>query len=461
MGRILAAALAGLAFVHGTPHADLIGVVNGRADTVRCGGGRDVVVAELADRVARDCETVSRRVSVDRTAGLGEHQSEVEPGAAGFGSAVVAAFEVGRFAGGGAEAIGFASSRDGGRSWESGLLPGVTAASGGPWPRASDPAVAYDARHGVWLVASLALGSPSSGLVVSRSVDGAAWEAPVTAGQAELFAFDKEWLACDNGAGSPQQGSCYLVWSDVLHGGLASQTSRDGGLTWSAPVAAVSGDAVGVQPVVLPGGTLELVFAGPGGILAVRSQDGGASFGAALTVSDVHFAQPRSLRAPSLPSVAVDGGGRVYVVWSDCRLEPGCTADDILSSSSVDGVGWSAPARVAAAGPAASAVVPAVGAGAAGRIAVTYYAAGATIGVRFVQSGDGGATWSAPQRLDATPMRSSWLASTADPEGRNSQLLPFLGDYIATPFVSGRPLPVFPLATAQLREAIFAAVTLK
>jgi hypothetical protein len=29
-------------------------------DAVRCGGGRDVVYADRADRVARDCEVVRR-----------------------------------------------------------------------------------------------------------------------------------------------------------------------------------------------------------------------------------------------------------------------------------------------------------------------------------------------------------------------------------------------------------------
>src|SRR5205807_705253 len=116
----LAAALAGLALVHGTPHTDRIGAVNARVDTVRCGGGADVVVADLADRVAADCETVSRRISVDRTTGGGEHQTEVEPSAAGFGNTIVAAFQVARFPSGGAAATGFAASRDGGRSWRSG-----------------------------------------------------------------------------------------------------------------------------------------------------------------------------------------------------------------------------------------------------------------------------------------------------------------------------------------------------
>ena len=41
--------------------ADLIRVRDGSADSIRCGPGKDVVVADRRDRVARDCERVSRR----------------------------------------------------------------------------------------------------------------------------------------------------------------------------------------------------------------------------------------------------------------------------------------------------------------------------------------------------------------------------------------------------------------
>ena len=40
---------------------------DGTRDAIRCGSGRDIVAADAADVVARDCEVVSRRVSSDRT----------------------------------------------------------------------------------------------------------------------------------------------------------------------------------------------------------------------------------------------------------------------------------------------------------------------------------------------------------------------------------------------------------
>jgi Ca2+-binding RTX toxin-like protein len=39
---------------------DRINVVRGETDTVRCGSGRDVVLADGSDHVAADCEDVRR-----------------------------------------------------------------------------------------------------------------------------------------------------------------------------------------------------------------------------------------------------------------------------------------------------------------------------------------------------------------------------------------------------------------
>jgi hypothetical protein len=71
----------------------------------------------------------------------------------------------------------------------------------------------------------------------------------------------------------------------------------------------------------------------------------------------------------------------------------------------------------------------------------------------FVQSPDGGATWTKPLRLDVEPMAMDWLAQA---EGR------MVGDYFSTVFAGDRVVPVFTLAIApsaagRLHEAIFAA----
>src|SRR5579883_1776060 len=89
------------------------------------------------------------------------HHTEVEPDTFSSGSTIVAAFQVGRIFDGGACAIGFATSTNNGSSWTSGLLPHITkwtvSQGTGPYDRATDAAVAFDAKHNTWMVSSLAL----------------------------------------------------------------------------------------------------------------------------------------------------------------------------------------------------------------------------------------------------------------------------------------------------------------
>src|SRR6266536_4664433 len=88
-----------------------------------------------------------------------QHRTEVEPDTFQFGSTIVAAFQVGRIFGGASADIGFAVSNNNGTTWSSGFLPGITVnRGGGPFRAASDAAVAFDARHNVWLISSLAIG---------------------------------------------------------------------------------------------------------------------------------------------------------------------------------------------------------------------------------------------------------------------------------------------------------------
>src|SRR5436189_66797 len=74
-----------------------------------------------------------------------------------------------RFCDGGSTNIGFARSGDGGTTWTHGFLTGLTATSGvggttgAPFERVSDPSVAFDAKHGVWLISSIPI---TSSLVV-------------------------------------------------------------------------------------------------------------------------------------------------------------------------------------------------------------------------------------------------------------------------------------------------------
>jgi hypothetical protein len=443
----------------GTAKADRIDVLFGGADRVTCGRGIDVVTADPADRVASDCELVSRRISVDPlVAAQGQHQTEVEPSVAAWGATAVATFQVGRFRDGGAAGIGWATSANAGRTWRSGILPGVTTASApaGDAPRASDPVSAYDAAHSTWLVASLVLGNGYTGLGISRSADGANWATPVFAARNATvsLAYDKEWISCDNAPASPYYGNCYLAYTDIALPRIAVQSSRDGGATWGAPVtvtALFGADAVGALPLVQPDGALTVVLLAEGrGMYAGRSSDGGATFAAPVGIAPVTQDQQPLLRAPSLPSATVDTSGRLYVVWADCRFRRGCDGNTSVLSTSADGTTWSTPTRVPGTG--FDSLVPAIAADPStpGRLGLVTYlrtsssctAAACSLGVAITSSRNGGATWSKPRRIDARPSRYEWLASTEAGQ--------FLGDYIGAAFAGGRFLPVFALASPPL-----------
>src|SRR5256714_3018746 len=112
-----------------------------------------------------------------------QHKTIVEPDTFSFGSAIVAAAQWGRFTDGGASDIGVSVSGNNGTSWTSQQLPAITVYStpAGPYARVSDPSVAFDARHNVWMVSGLALNASVSGAAVtlSRSTNGgAAWDNP-------------------------------------------------------------------------------------------------------------------------------------------------------------------------------------------------------------------------------------------------------------------------------------------
>src|SRR5438128_845038 len=80
----------------------------------------------------------------------------------------VAEFQVGRIYGGGGAAIGFATSIDSGTSWANGSLPGITTFQAGAYSAVSDPSLAYDAKHGVWMASTLAINSSTERVLISR-----------------------------------------------------------------------------------------------------------------------------------------------------------------------------------------------------------------------------------------------------------------------------------------------------
>src|SRR5215218_2809230 len=286
---------------------------------------------------------------------VGQHKTVVEPDTFSNGSTIVAAAQVGRIFDGGAAGIGFATSTNNGGAWVSGTLPDITTAAGGSYDRATDPSVGYDARHGVWMVSSLALRNTSSGpsgvaVLTSRSTNGGLiWGSPVvTAAASRRQDFDKNWITCDNTPTSPFYGSCYTQFDDFGSGNaLKMSYSRDGGLTWTASKVPRVG-VIGGQPLVLPNGNVVVPLdnANETALGYTISTNGGAKFGTALSITSISAAtDPGNIRAGALPSAEI-AGGKIYVMWGDCRFRAQCAANDIVYTTTTNGTTWSAVQRV-------------------------------------------------------------------------------------------------------------------
>jgi hypothetical protein len=211
------------------------------------------------------------------------------------------------------------------------------------------------------------------------------------------------------------------------------------------------------RPAVQPDGTVTVPYsANQSAIRAFRSTDGGGSWSSTVAVASSTDHPPTGMRTEPLPSAEMDASGKVYVVGNDCRFRSGCPANDIVMSTSTNGIAWSPVTRI---------LVDAVPRG------VDHFTRGGPhhlgqhhqarpvllllpdyyfypvascststcqLEVGFVSSTSGGSTWSVPQTL-AGPMQLSWLAQAGGA---------MVGDYISCSVISGRAVSVFATATA-------------
>lgn len=406
-----------------------------------------------------------------------QHKTQVEPDVFSFGSTIVAVTQTGRFPDGGSSDIGWATSTNGGSSWTHGFLPGTTvyAKPKGKYTAISDPAVVYDPAHSTWLISGLALlgSGPSSygaAVLVSQSTNGGTtWSNPVTVATTNGF-YDKDWITCDTTSSSTYYGHCYVEWDDAANGNnMLMSTSSDGGNTWGSPVHPAGANGLGGQPVVQPNGNVIVPFESLSGTVAsYKSTNGGTSWGSLTTVSSIQEAfDPGNIRSAGLPSAQIDGAGKVYIVWSDCRFESNCSANDIVMSTSSNGTSWTSPVRIPidAVGSGVDHLLPGIGvdintSGKSAHLALVYYyfpsmncsPSTCKLDVGFVSSTNGGSTWSAKTKL-AGPMRTTWLANTD--QGY------MVGDYFAAAFSNGMAFPVFEVAKANVgsafNEALYSA----
>jgi hypothetical protein len=218
---------------------------------------------------------------------------------------------------------------------------------------------------------------------------------------------------------------------------------------------------IGGVPQVQPTGTVIVPLEAVVGttltsMAAFLSNDGGATWTATVTVSNLQFhADAGGIRSGPLPASAVDGAGAVWVMWEDCRFRAQCATNDLVYSTSNDGVNWTAVTRVPIDDVSSTVdhFIPGLGidpatSGATAHVGLHYYyypqsncsSSTCQLLVGFISSANGGATWNTPAALTGA-MQLAWL-----PTSQNGLMV---GDYIATAFTNGIPHGVFAVARSN------------
>ena len=159
---------------------------------------------------------------------------------------VVASFQQGRADAGASSGTGWATTTDGGQTWHTGNVAGLTKydiapcgrpageSCAGPWDRASDPVVAFGPNNVVYQNSLLIKGDPDTtgttdaALSLNESLDGGlTWSKPVflhlssTVTSIDFPALghvfdDKNWITVDTGTGATHHpGRVYAVWDIV------------------------------------------------------------------------------------------------------------------------------------------------------------------------------------------------------------------------------------------------------
>jgi hypothetical protein len=286
----------------------------------------------------------------------------------------------------------------------------------------SDPVTVFDRRHGTAIHSSLnfnfSLGRGETcrgDVVVSVSTDGGIrWLRPVIVDKGigcdtfrtQLFN-DKEWIVTDNNPSSPFYGRTYLTWTkfisasgDYLASPIFESHSDDGGFTWSTPQA-ISGSnpvlctfqesgAAGVcdenqfsVPTVAPDGTVYVAFENEQNqalweageqfddqYLLVKSTNGGATWSSPtfvvgledgsrdypLNVDGRQTLTGYQVRVNSAGNIEASPraseNGRLYLVFADNRngthdvASPVTNVDVFLMTSTNGGATWSGPTQV-------------------------------------------------------------------------------------------------------------------
>jgi hypothetical protein len=426
---------------------------------------------------------------------------------------VVAAYQEGRIDSGGDATNGFATSFDGGATWIHGELPGLTnygagtaLDQGGYFDRGSDAVVAFGPNNTVYanslIFDILSENGLRSAIAVNVSRNGGrTWSPPVIFQDDDLGGLnDKNWIVVDNSdAPGHHKGRVYVVWDRVAPvvynycdhdceqvGNWLPNLQKLDPLVWP-------GQGLGSYPVVMKSGALGIAMTAIARGIPTRQQDepdvnldnqefiqapaaGTTPWPAPLVFTPpVQIASNQSAgetaqrASGGIPATAVDPkGGAVYHVWDDGRFRSDTKNDVVMSKSADEGITWSSPVRISggATNDKVNHFTASVAVGEDGHVHVMWRqrdeSAAAplftnVIDTYYSESSDGGATWSAPLKVNVQPSM-PWY-------GAFSRGGTFEGDYdqIATAggytyivrdqgqsVVAGEPVPLLKSGTTAL-----------
>jgi uncharacterized membrane protein len=260
-------------------------------------------------------------------------------------------------------------SSNGGATWGQTTLP---LHSGDAFM--SDPTVDWTSDGTAW---SMTIGIDSSQTVLTmrsyKSTNGGATWTFDNTFSGTLTNNDKEMLWVDHSATSPFKDNIYVIWHPGLPAVVARRTGPAG--SWQTPIqvsgSETTGTAIGADIKTNANGDVFAFYPDTGsqGIYVAKSTNGGVSFGApvhiATTFGSFQFAVPadasRQLLIYTAAAAYRTGSlNNVYVAWDDLSGDAGCTSGGgpgtnasstcksrIFFSRSTDGgATWSAPVKI-------------------------------------------------------------------------------------------------------------------
>lgn len=371
------------------------------------------------------------------------------------------------------------SSFDGGESWVE-AAPFALLGNADPhkaWGGISDPAIAWD-NAGNCFLAALPFPGPGSpyptlGIAIYRSSDGGrTWSAPNFIHPNTND--DKQWATGDPHPTSPYYGRVYVAWDNGSQ--LAFARTLDNGATWRGVGANAVGwplaaDSFSPTVTVMDDGAVVIFWIAWDTIKFVKSTDGGDSFSApqaavtGVTTLSGNLPMPGgfpelpggTFRVLTLPTSCAGTGGSLVVAWPDLRDG----VSRIYYRRSADrGASWLGPASGAPLLPFSPAATqhdfhPQLAGTPSGQIGCAYYEFGpktpggaSLIDVHLATSANGGASFGAPRRVSTT----AWNPAVDAPLSHGDQRTTFIGDYFGLAGTRGGFIPFWTDTRTGIQE---------